>query len=545
MKKILPFLLSLLLFCTSCGTFLQQNGYNNFNDPVVKTHEYRLLNHRQQDFMYIANLCDQNIPHANDYFSLDERQLKKNEIINQLADASLTDAQVYFLMISYLSHFQNAHTWLGPKILSINGIYPFYPFNQDSCWYLLNLGNTYNSTLIGKRIIAVNNIPVNEYEKKLFQFVCAENETDKRQSITSYWHRPFFHELISNQKADSIKLSFENDQHVWIKREDSNVKWHIQNSDIVQHPITQYRNRLYDYQIIDSLNLTYLQFHACFDAIELNEGIKTYLKPWLRPMAKLYLNYQTSKKKPSPKLAGYYDRERPVFHDYIRQMIEETNRKGISNLVIDLRNNRGGSQMLCLQLLYHLTDKEQLKDFDLYVNNNGFTRHHFKNDFQKYLANYRRLHHTDPPEDSLFLAGKVNCDQWLFDRITHPGSVYYIPTDRPLFKGKIVIIADHTTHSASALFTTLVQDNKIGQVIGTEQSNNPTGPTVMTPFKLPNSNWKGSIATHYMVRPDSTQSKMFVPDYRIQKSMQDFLDGKDPLFDKAVELLQPGHTAIR
>ena len=67
----------------------------------------------------------------------------------------------------------------------------------------------------------------------------------------------------------------------------------------------------------------------------------------------------------------------------------------------------------------------------------------------------------------------------------------------------------------------------------------------MTPFKLPNSKLKGSIATKYLVRPDSAKSKMFVPDYRIQKSMHDFLDGNDPLFDKAVELLQPDHTAIR
>jgi C-terminal processing protease CtpA/Prc len=34
-------------------------------------------------------------------------------------------------------------------------------------------------------------------------------------------------------------------------------------------------------------------------------------------------------------------------------MITDSNEKGIKKLIIDLRNNNGGSENICLQLLYY------------------------------------------------------------------------------------------------------------------------------------------------------------------------------------------------
>ena len=316
-------------------------------------------------------------------------------------------------------------------------------------------------------------------------------------------------------------------------------------ADYRSHPITNYKPRMYDYQIIDSLQLTYFQFHDCYDKIEIKEGMKTYLRPWLRPFANLYVNIQSKRKKPSKNLDHYLDPERPVFHKYVREMVEVSNKKENRSLIIDLRNNNGGSQMLCLQLLYYLTDKQDLKDFQVYIQNSDFYKHYSKNELNQKIEKYKLKNGTSPPKDSLFFAGYSNSNETLFDNITDSKSPYYVSKDRPIFKGKVIVIADFSTQSAASLFTTLFQDNGIGLVIGTESGNNPTGPTSYTPFKLPNSKITASIPSNYLIRPDSTKSTKFTPDILLEKSMWDIMNGRDPLFDKAVDIFRKQNAASR
>jgi hypothetical protein len=277
------------------------------------------------------------------------------------------------------------------------------------------------------------------------------------------------------------------------------------------------------------LKTTYFQFHQCYDKIEIKEGMKTYVKPWLHPLATVFINHQLKKKKPSNLLKNYYDPERPVFAMYISQMIEESNQKGIDKLIIDLRNNNGGSELICLQLLYHLTEKENLLDFKTFVKNEKIYNYYF-NTNHKVAKRYAK-------PDSLYFIGNSNSTNTLLDKITDEKSPYYVAPNRPVFKGKIIVLANYTTESAGALFTALLQDNGIAQVIGTEVANNPTGPSAWTPLKLPNSKIKFSVSSLYLMRPDSSKGPIFIPNITLEKSVSDIIEGNDPLFDKALELL--------
>lgn len=539
-------LIGLIVLLTSCGAILQNQGKKNFKDPVTKTQYYKSLNKHQQDFIYLKTICDKYFPHADSYFPKTERTNKENEILNKLGQSGLTDLDFRLNLKNYLSHFDNQHTHISLNGTTITGIYPFIPYNKDSSWYILNLTKDYDSDFLGKKIISFNDIKINEYEKQLFGFVSAENETSKRREILKWWSRPTLHEFISAKKLDSIKLTLDNGQSFWLKKIVSGkLEWKLQDKDFPTHPITGNRDRIYDYQIIDSLSLTYFQFHECYDKIEIKEGMKSYVKPWIRPLANLYVNIQTNKKKPNTRLKKYFDPERPLFNQYVNQMIVESNKKGISKLVIDLRNNNGGSEMICLQLLFHLTENESLKDFSVYVKNTDFYKHYFTKDYISKTDFYLKQNGREPDKDSLFFGGFSNSDSLLFDKITNPNSPYYIPKDRPIFKGKVAIIADYSTYSAGSLFTSLLQDNKIGLVIGTEVSNNPTWPTTWTPFKLPNSKIDASISTIYLIRPDSEKGEKFTPDIQMEKSIDDIFNGRDPLFEKAVEILSKDWAASR
>lgn len=517
---------------------LQNSGTKNFKDPITKTSEYKSLNKFQKDFLYLSVVCDKYFPNADRYFPKDQRQIVEREILNNLNNRRLSDLEFRLHLKKYLSNFNNQHTWISLKGVTIEGIYPFIPYNKDSSWYLFNTLKSIDKDFIGQKISTFNNISIYDYEKQIFELVSAENTTTKRKAISNWWFRPTYHEFISGKQIDSVKLTFESGRMLTIPKITSgNLTWHLSENDFKQHPITKTKDRIYDYQIIDSIGTTYFQFHECYDKIEMKEGIKSYVKPWLRPIANWYVNRQTSKKKPSKRLKKYFDPERPVFSEYVSQMVKESNDKGVSKLILDLRNNNGGSELICLQLLYHLTSRQDLADFDLYIHNGLFYKHYFKNDFQDYINSYYEKHSKYPTADTLFHAGQANSKENLFDKITDPNSPYFIEKERPIFKGKIVVIADFSTHSAGALFTTLLQDNKVAQVIGTELSNNPTGPTTWTPFKLPNSKIEASISSQYLVRPDKTKSDKFIPDFYIEKSLQDIMNGHDPLFEKALEVL--------
>ena len=527
--------LVVLFELTSCGAFLQNQGTKNFKDPIVKTEYFKSLNKHQQDFFYLKSICEKHFPLVESYFPARERLPLEVEILEKLSQLGITDLEFQLLLKKYLSHFDNQHTRIG---LTIYGIYPFIPVNKDSSWYILNLAKGQNRDLLGKRITFINDINVNVYEKKLFEFISAENTTSKRKEITDLWNRPAPHEFLAGRPLDSIKITVDGGKEIWVKKiTTGTLEWMLNEPDFKPHPITKPRNRIYDYQLIDSLGITYFQFHECYDKIEIREGIKSYVKPWVRPIANLYVKIQTNRKKPPGRLKKYFDPERPIFSEYVKQMISESNRKGIKKLIIDLRGNNGGSESICLQLLYHLTEREDLKDFSEFVKNDDFYKHYFKNEYKEKLAWYQNRYKREPAKDSLFFTGFAHSNKQLFDKIEDKKSPYHILKDRPVFEGKIVILADHTTHSAGALFATLLQDNKIGTLIGTEVANNPTGPTSWTPFVLPNSRLYASIPSHYLERPDPSKGKNFVPDFWLEKDVLDFRSGKDPLFEKAVELL--------
>lgn len=531
-------IVGLILFCSSCGLILQNAATKNFKDPVIKTQSYKSLNRFQQDFLYLKTVCEKYFPLVDKYFPKDERIALEKVIMGKLDRADLTDIEFRLYLKSYLSNFHNQHTWISLKGVSITGIYPFIPFNRDSSWYVLNTTTAIDRHFIGQKIISFNGKPIQEYERQLFSLVSSENEISKRKAISIWWYRPTFHEFLKGHKMDSVKLAVENNPLLIIpKISAGKIKWHLSENDFKPHPITKPKDRIYDYRIIDSIGVTYLQLHECYDKIEIREGIKSYVKPWLRPIANLYVNIQTSKKKPSKRIKSYVDPERPIFSQYVSQMIKESNDRGINKLILDLRNNHGGSFLICLQLLYHLTDREDLKDFELYVQNGDFYKHYFEKDYQEKTDLYFKKHGVLPPKDTLFFAGYRNSTEKLFDKITDPNSPYFVAKDRPVFKGKIVVLADFSTGSAGALFTALLQDNKVAPVIGTAVSNNPTGPTVWTPFKLPNTKIEASISSEYLVRPDKSKPNKFVPDIYMEKSYQDILNGKDPLFDKALEIL--------
>jgi C-terminal processing protease CtpA/Prc len=250
----------------------------------------------------------------------------------------------------------------------------------------------------------------------------------------------------------------------------------------------------------------------------------------LQPVARGYAKKQFKKEKPSKRIAPYYNPKYPVFKDFVWELIDSLNGNNIHNLVIDLRNNPGGNLTLGIQLMYFLTDKKDLKGFSEYAYTSEVYKSYFPDEYQS----LKEKHPNGVPQNKLILK-EENLN--LYNDITDSTSNYFVPKNRPIFRGDIYILSNYRTGSAAAMLTTLFQDNGIAKVIGTSVGNNPIGATTYTPMKLPKTKANISIATTYIERPNKSKGKYQIPDYWIEYSIEDLENGIDPYWEKAQELM--------
>ncbi|HRG53574.1 MAG TPA: S41 family peptidase, partial [Bacteroidia bacterium] len=497
------------------------------------------LNKYQYDFEYLATLCEITFPNIDSIFVKEDRIKLRQEIIQKLSNPNTNN--LIFLVQSrrYLSKFHSQHTNinLGSEI---NNIFPFILFPSDNKWFLWSIDkNVADTATIGKQVIAVNDKPIEEIIEQLKLISFGENDIGNTHYIENYqlYNDPeILLELDIIQQKDSIKLTFDNQKtatlNSFTQRDGYKRLYKI---SLKPNPVTKYSNKSYSYNISKVENFGYIQFNECYDKVAILGGLDYYVKPIMRPIAKVFLKRQFQKKKPSKLLANMYNPEYPVFGDFLNEFFTKIKEQNIDTLVIDLRNNSGGDFNLCLQLMYYITDKTNLKDFTEYIYTSEVYKSYSRKEYKEFATSYQQKYNIQPPQNQLILKGNRNGKISLFDEITNPKSIYYVKPSRPVFNGVVFVLANTNTGSSAALLTTLIQDNGLATVIGTSVGNNPTGATVYSPFILPKTKANVSISSSYLERPDKFKGKIQIPDIWIERTMTDWIKGKDPLFENAIK----------
>jgi hypothetical protein len=511
-------------------------GFKEYKSEIKKSEEFKSANKYQKDLLYLNDLCVNSFPEIESSFP----ESLRNEVVDSLFEllSSSVDENLFNGYLRYyLSHYNNQHTTITG--LHSNNIFPYSLYPSMNGWYLSNINNGYDSLLIGGKVIMLNSEPIENIEGRLFKYVFAENYVSRKNNIVELIRRPDLLKQfgIINQ-MDSIQVTFENDKSIWVKsvNKEENIKFYYK--QFIQNPVTKYSDKNYNMSYYPKENFAYFQFNRCFDLIDAHETLSDYVKPWIVPFAKLYLNRLVKKKKIPKNDVGFkLDFDRPIFMDYLAQTFDSLRILGVNNLIIDLRNNGGGSSLLCLQLLYHLTQREDLKDFSKCFYVSDANKQLNKKEYTKFVKSFQFTNHKLPEKGKLYPNGFFNCDSLIFEQIENIKSPYYIPRDRSVFKGKIIVHANSGTGSAAALITTILQDNKLATIIGTSVGNNPIGATNYQPFKLPESKLIGSVATGYLIRPKPENGSILKPDYWIENSVSDIIKGNDKYLEKALDLI--------
>ena len=74
--------------------------------------------------------------------------------------------------------------------------YGIFLFKEKESWVIGNIDKEIDSTVIGKKIVSINNIPINEIEQKIIAFESGENEYWKYLQFLSNCIFPSYWEAI-------------------------------------------------------------------------------------------------------------------------------------------------------------------------------------------------------------------------------------------------------------------------------------------------------------------------------------------------------------
>lgn len=529
-------IVAFLIPATGCRTFLRDHVMKYYEVQADPYPGLEKPNKFQADFLCLKKLANEVVPEEDKCFPREKREAMEKQILESLGAPGCTRADFVLNIQAYLSGFNCQHAYIAddPRSADLESFYPFKVHYFSNELYLSNLGADKDESWIGKKIISINHYPVHEVEEKLFLSGNAESLFTKRaglESEPSAYGRPELYRFagLTSSSTNSVSIEFENQETlVLFPARKKSFKWKHEPS--LPHPITGRVPHSYDIRCFPEQNFAYMQFNACFDKTAILDGL-TMVRPWIRPVLRTWLNWEFHQDRPAEILDGIYDAQRPVLKDYLKKTIEDLHQQNITNLIIDLRRNAGGETETTRQLLYHLTTREDLRDANIYKYNPDVFKFYEPRDYQEFETWYVRKFGAQPP------AGKLSPTEQrsFFHSETNSTSLYYVAGDRPVFNGRIILLVDQNTGSAAALFAATMKDNHLAEVVGTTTGNNPTGPTGMTPFKLPHSGIVLSLPTEYDVRAEP--GDVFMPDYWVERSVDDSIDGRDAAFEKALELL--------
>lgn len=207
------------------------------------------------------------------------------------------------------------------------------------------------------------------------------------------------------------------------------------------------------------------------------------------------------------------------FPDVFRQIRE----KGSTALVLDVRNNGGGADALGKQLFSFLWDEPFRYYDDLIINARTFA-------FKPYMERPR-----DIPADAV-----EHRADGKYHPVKHPNLGVQQPS-QPHFAGKVFILINGGSFSATCEFASIAHFHKRAKFIGEEGAGGYYGNTsgLSAGIALPNTKVQANIPlqTYYMSVSGYKQADRGVmPDYPVRNTIADLLAGKDRAMEMALRL---------
>lgn len=220
----------------------------------------------------------------------------------------------------------------------------------------------------------------------------------------------------------------------------------------------------------------------------------------------------------------------PDFKRFLRNSFKSLEEENICNLILDLRGNEGGFEKLGIELYRYLA-QDQFEYYD-YVT----TRRNQKTDYPSHTSKiFRMLNSFSKEKDGVFRFTKA------------PGLKTY-KSHKNRFDGNLIVLLDGQSFSVTTELSARVQADGRAHFVGEETAGgaevNSSG--FFTIVTLPHSKIDLGIPRlgfHMAnLNPAMPRDRGILPNHPIVPTAADIVNGKDPVMEKALELVvRPNH----
>jgi len=448
------------------------------------------LNHRHSkkkivhDFKIFKDALEEAHPGLYDYTPKSEMDKLFAKVLSQI-DHSLTSEEFKYLLLPVLQAIKDSHTFLYPKKYRVtDGSAPPVSFGLIDSTVCIYQSSPKYQHLIGKTVISINNQSIDEIipllESQIYGtdgYIQTQRKRKLLQNFVSLYSRYFL-----MKSGDQLHLTF-----------------------------ADKTSQTFTYTKINRNNLlpkwkNYAPENKKIEVKQLNSD--TYL-----------LDINT------------FELLRKDLED-INQLIVESNIKPIKNLIIDLRDNLGGSPEV-LEHIFSLLTNQPFRSQILSKVNHKDTYKMFANCY-----NYAKESKNMYPEYE-----KIEGKKGFY----LPSSYFpeYQPNDSLHFKGKIKVLINEYSCSASTVFAALVRKHKRGIITGRETGSTyyQLNATNFARVNLSNSGLELRIPLVKSVfekkgSSDIPWGRGVIPDYTVNISSAEFLGKDDKILDFTLNLIE-------
>lgn len=541
-QKIQQKQIKILIGLFFLGLYLVGDFVTQAAEPIYPPDQFECdtCNEYQLDFLYLVKLLQDS--HSNVYANFPKEDFEQEQARMLKELETLEDVSTFALLLQqFCARIADAHTKINTSHVLQNSQYIFpvgFTVLQDD-FYLTAFDTGVDMKYLGAKVLAVNGMPMPQVIPKLGRLASCENDTCRKQIVRDLLQEPKtleFIGIISDNERLRLTVTTRDGAEQMLtrpRRARKAIEW----AAILkkEYPVTARKGAEFHYKIFPEKQLCYFQFNEFRD------------RQTLKSLA------QSTGSEQFKQQYGIDPDTFPNFGNFLQQMFDDIQQKHITYLIIDLRSNQGGDSMLGTQIMYYLQGiPDTLKSYVGGMKLSPLMRHQYPDIFEEEKQCYEEHYGKDTLRLPVYIGDrstyKVNSfvkertrhrDQF-FAEIEKPDSFFYIAPPSTRFSGKVLLLIGSGTFSAASDFATTLHDNQLATLIGQPISQKPTSFGDKLYFQLPHTDIEGSVSYKMFYRPDATKDDepTLYPDIEVWPTIDDILNGNDPVFDKVLELIE-------
>ena len=226
------------------------------------------------------------------------------------------------------------------------------------------------------------------------------------------------------------------------------------------------------------------------------------------------------------------DQARAAMKTFMDKAMKNISKRGITNLIVDVRGNPGGWDTQGVELFTYLMKSDSPAYY--------YKRLHAVTDSSEFLK-YSDLSEEDRKKVKKELRAEADGTFTMREEYNTDLKLQYPKPNR--FKGQVYILVNHRSASTTSEFIAVCKSNKVGILVGEESGGayeGGNGASFIT-MTLPHS--KISVSTPLMyyqnaVVPVALKGRGTIPDYEVPETVDDLLKGRDTVMEWVKERIR-------